>query len=467
MLLAYYGDDFTGSTDAMEALAKNGARTLLFLEPPSPGLLAEKFPDVQCIGVAGISRSLGPAAMERELQPVFDALSVLNPRLVHYKVCSTFDSSPDIGSIGKAMEIGRGVFGSGRYIPILAGVPELGRYTVFGHHFAASIGGVYRLDRHPVMSRHPVTPMDESDLMLHLAKQTDISIGLLSVLDLKLDPGDVDRLLEEKVSDGSGAVLFDVLDEPMLEQAGRLMWNETHRGPVFAVGSSGVEYALTSHWRSIGLIGEGAANRGVSGRVSASVSVPSGGGPGKAERLLVISGSCSPVTAGQIRYALQHGFTGIRAPVMELVDEAYAGQAQEALAQQVSEALREGKSVVVYTSTGPDDDTIGPLRERLISLGRDPSESGALLGRQLGQVARRLVLECGLRRLLAAGGDTSGYLVKELGIYALELLEPLVPGGPLCRAYAEEAGLDGLELSLKGGQVGPPEYFLQVLEGRQ
>jgi uncharacterized protein YgbK (DUF1537 family) len=449
----------------MEALAKNGVRTVLFLEPPLPGILTERFPDVQCVGIAGISRSLNPAAMELELRPVFEALGQLNPRFVHYKVCSTFDSSPHTGSIGKAIEIGRAIFTKSRYVPLIAGVPQLGRYTVFGHHFAASLGGIYRLDRHPVMSRHPVTPMDEADLRLHLAKQMNGSIGLLSVLDLNLEPAAVDRILEQKIDEGCGAVLFDVLDEPALQQLGRLMWNETRLGPVFAAGSSGIEYALAAHWIHSGVICR-AADAAGQGQ-EPYTRLHSAYTPGKAEPLLVISGSCSPVTAGQIHYALQHGFTGIRVPVVELLtDDTSSEQAREALTQQAADALREGRHVIIYTSTGPEDDSIAPLRSLLISQGREPSASGMLLGERLGQVARDLVLTCGLKRLLIAGGDTSGYLVKELGIYALELLAPLVPGGPLCRAYAEEIELDGLELSLKGGQVGPPHYFLQVLEGQ-
>ena len=64
LLLSYYGDDFTGSTDAMEALAVSGLRTVLFLAPPTPQFLHQKFPDLRCIGVAGTSRAMSPGEME-------------------------------------------------------------------------------------------------------------------------------------------------------------------------------------------------------------------------------------------------------------------------------------------------------------------------------------------------------------------------------------------------------------------
>ena len=175
LALAFYGDDFTGSTDALEWLARAGVKTVLFLDPPLPEMLA-RFPGLGAVGVAGLTRSLPPAAMRATLEPAFEALRALNPRHVHSKVCSTFDSSPAIGSIGCALETGAKVFGT-PLVPILVAAPVLGRHCVFGNLFArmgiGSAGAIHRLDRHPAMSRHPVTPADESDLRLHLARQTD------------------------------------------------------------------------------------------------------------------------------------------------------------------------------------------------------------------------------------------------------------------------------------------------------
>lgn len=472
VLLAFYGDDFTGSTDAMEALAKSGVKTVLFLEPPTPELLAERFPHVECIGVAGISRSLSPKAMEQELIPVFEALHKLKPRMVHYKVCSTFDSSPQTGSIGKAIELGLAVFGERRFVPVLAGVPVLGRYTVFGHHFAYSMGDVYRLDRHPVMSRHPVTPMAEADLRLHLAKQTEKRIGHLSVLDLQSkELTKVQLRLEEELNSGSRVVLFDVLDDAMQVRIGELLWHEAMREesgsgqnleapPLFAAGSSGVEYALAGYWKEQGLIAPARPSAAAAGEVGSSGQQP--------KPLLVLSGSCSPVTEGQIRYALDHGFIGLRAPVLQLADAdtSVAEEVENRLMDQAAEALRTGRHVIIYTSLGPQDDTIPLLKQQLADAGIEPSESGKLLGSRLGRMARELIGLCQLRRLLVAGGDTSGYLIQELGIMAMELQAPLVPGGPLCKVYAEDEALNGLELCLKGGQVGPPDFFVRVMEER-
>src|SRR5690625_2032832 len=96
VLLAFYGDDFTGSTDAMEAFTINGYRTLLFVEPPTEDLL-NQFKGVQCIGVAGTSRAKDPSMMEEELRPIFESFANLPAPLIHYKICSTFDSSSKVG----------------------------------------------------------------------------------------------------------------------------------------------------------------------------------------------------------------------------------------------------------------------------------------------------------------------------------------------------------------------------------
>src|SRR6185503_13077935 len=117
LLLAFYGDDFTGSTDALEQLTLAGVRTALFIEAPSRARL-KQFPGLQAIGVAGTARSLAPAAMRQELMPALKKLKSLGVRHVHYKVCSTFDSSPEIGSIGCVLDVADKIFHA-LFVPLL------------------------------------------------------------------------------------------------------------------------------------------------------------------------------------------------------------------------------------------------------------------------------------------------------------------------------------------------------------
>jgi 3-oxoisoapionate kinase len=439
-LLAFYGDDFTGSSDAMEALALAGLRTVLFLTAPTVQLLQTRFSDVRCIGVAGTSRAMSPAQMDAGLMPVLRSLWALGTPLLHYKVCSTFDSSPAIGNIGHVIDFARAQLTAGRTISVLAGVPQLRRYTVFGNHMAAAGEEIYRLDRHPTMSRHPSTPMDEADLRLHLARQTQASCALMSLLDLEGDDARTGARYAERMRNHPGLLLYDVLDETRLRTAGRLIWNEAQRAPHFIAGSSGVGYALAAHWRKSGLIRD---ERAVLPRIEPR------------EQILVMSGSASPLTAQQIAWAAEHGFDTIRAAAPELVQAGRAEQVRHDLVERALASCKQGKSVLIYSASGPSDPSIAATREQVAS-----GESTAkLLGGAMGRIARELLTRTSLRRLVIAGGDTSSYATQELGLYALEMKAELTPGAPLCRAHSDDPRVDGLEIALKGGQMGKVDYF--------
>src|ERR1700753_3800220 len=125
LLLAYYGDEFPGSTDAMEAMTAAGVPTVLCLDTPTPALLA-RFPDVRCVGLAGSSRGGNRAAMRDVLPSAFGSLAALGAPILQYKVCSTFDSSPEVGSIGTAIDIGVDVVRA-RWWPLAIVPPRLTR----------------------------------------------------------------------------------------------------------------------------------------------------------------------------------------------------------------------------------------------------------------------------------------------------------------------------------------------------
>lgn len=142
--------------------------------------------------------------------------------------------------------------------------------------------------------------------------------------------------------------------------------------------------------------------------------------------------------------------------------EAYRGKLrEEALA-----VLGDGSSPLLYTALGPENLQTERLRSSMARAGHASLDTGRLLGEQLGKLTREVVGTAGLQRFLVAGGDTSGYVTRELGIYGLECLMPIAPGGPLCLSHAENPAFDGKELALKGGQVGVDDYFVRVRDGR-
>lgn len=453
LLLTFYGDDFTGSTDSMEALTFGGVRAALFLVPPEPHHLQGRFAHLDALGIAGASRSMSPAQMEAELRPKFEHLRRLGAPLVHYKTCSTFDSSPEVGSIGCATEIGQSVFRS-PYVPMVVGAPILRRYVAFANLFATVDGTTYRLDRHPTMSRHPVTPMNESDLRLHLARQTQGVICSFDLLALAGSDDEVDARLAALLAEQPDVVLFDTLDDTHLRQIGRLLWRaaqaRTGDAPLYVVGSSGVEYALIRHWQATGAVNE-------------SPALPS---LGPVDQLVVVSGSGSPTTAQQITWAEHNGFVTIRLDSLALIDPATAeAESNRAVAAGLA-ALGAGHSVVLYNARGPDDPAIAATRARGVELGMAAGQVGPRLAEMQGQILRTLLVETGLRRACIAGGDTCSHATPALGIYALEAMVPIAPGGPLCRAAADDPRMDGLEISLKGGQVGQADYFCRIRAGK-
>ena len=420
-LYSWYGDDFTGSTDVLEALGLYGVKAVLFTRTPRPRDLAS-FSDCRAIGIAGESRSRNPQWMSRNLPPIFRSLRGIGAPINHYKVCSTFDSSSRSGSVGRAMELGRAAFG-GRPVPIVVGAPYLGRAVVYGNLFAESDGIMYRIDRHPTMRRHPVTPMTEADLRLHLAKQTPLPLGLVDTTAFQSTAAE--SRFQAEIDAGASGIVFDGFSDAMLHEIARILWNRAAKRPLFAVGSSGLTHGLLQLWKSIGLI---------------RAAVPPA--PAKpVDRLLVLSGSCSPATARQIRRSQQLGFAAWRLP----------GTAPwRTQAVRAREALQNGRSVVLYTALGPQP---------------KDTKHGESFGESLGGLLRRLVLATGVRRVLIAGGDTATHSVKQLKLDALTFVASLSPGVPLCCGHATGSPLHGLELALKGGQMGPDDFFSQVRDG--
>jgi 3-oxoisoapionate kinase len=410
-LVAWLGDDFTGSAAVMEVLTFAGLPSVLFLQAPDAAMLT-RFPGVQGIGIATDARAQGPDWMDRHLPPLFAALRATGARLIHYKVCSTFDSAPHVGSIGRAMDLGLPPDG---WAALVIPSPRIGRWQAFGTLFARAPGGIARLDRHPTMVRHPVTPMDEADIRRHLARQTALSVGLVDVTDLAADPAAA--LTRER--DTHRAVAFDLITEAHLAQIGGLLLADP---PTLAIGSQGVEDALVAHL------------------AQPAPPVPR---PGPAQVLLV-SGSCAPDTARQIDAAGQAGFAVIR------LDPTAGPDAAKTLA---ASALDAGNSVIVHSALGPDDPAIARARQAGIS--------GARIGQMLGHTLAGLARP-GLR-LAVAGGDTSGAATQALDVQALTATALFAPSVPLMTAHRADGTT--LPLILKGGQMGPPDLFIRLRGG--
>ncbi|MFY0736329.1 four-carbon acid sugar kinase family protein [Aurantimonas sp. NFXS3] len=447
VLLAFYGDDFTGSTDAMEVTAFAGLRTVLFTRTPNAQDLAS-FADYPVVGIAGTARSRSPEWMDQNLPGPFRALADLSPKILQYKVCSTFDSAADVGSIGRAIDIGDSLV-AGPWSPSIVGAPQLGRWQAFANLFAAAGGTHYRIDRHPTMSRHPVTPMREADLRLHLAAQTKRDIVAIDVA--AIAGGTADDAAD-RARDKPGTIAFiDVVDEMTQAEAGRLVWNGSD-GPVFSASSSGLQYALVAHWRRAGILPQTPAP---------FAPVP------PVDRLLVLSGSCSPVTAEQIEIAEAGGFETIRLDVAQAIASETAATEIARIETAVDAAIERCGRVIVFAARTVDDPAFAVLQRTAADRGISFSDAQDSIGRALGRIAATAVPRLDLQRIVVAGGDTSGRVLEASPVTALEIAHPLGKGAPICRCHSRAPEFDGLQVVLKGGQLGSPSLFVDALGTQQ
>ncbi|MCY1224102.1 3-oxo-tetronate kinase [compost metagenome] len=434
--VVYYGDDFTGATDTLGTAARAGLRTLLFLKTPDAARLACVGP-LDVLGIAGAARAMTPDEMQVELAPVVALFRSIGARVLHYKTCSTFDSAPHIGSIGAAVRALRGAVEQ-PWTAIVGGQPNLGRHCLFGNLFAAAGAGgeVFRIDRHPTMSRHPVTPMHEADLRRHLAAQGLTEVHSIPFTAASNGSDALETALQRALQPPSpstppGAVLFDVADATQLSAIGQVRWARAQRHTLLAVGPSSVVDALAPALDSR------------NGTELAQHVVTPAPGP-----VLVLAGSLSPVTARQVAAARSFDTVWLDASAMALRDAATL----ERHARDIANGLASGRNVLACTRP------IDPLPIKR-------SIDAQALARAGGELLARVLALVPLRRVGIAGGDTSSHAVQALDAWGLSYVADIGAGTSLCRVHSDDAALDGLEIMLKGGQMGSDDVFERLVRG--
>ena len=403
----WYGDDFTGATDTLATLSLRGVKAFLFLDPPSEQQLAQ-VGELDAIGIAGSARAMSPATMEAELEPAGRFFAEAGVRLLHYKCCSTFDSAPEVGNIAVAMKVLRH-FVSREQAFILGGQPSLGRYCAFGNLFAAAgASGIHRLDRHPTMSRHPSTPMTEADLRRHLQVLGAGEIALVPWT--ALDAGDI-------TPEAQADILFDALTQDHIAAIGKALNRLAEKGSFLIAGASSVAEAVY-HERP----------------VSPPAFSATDGGP-----VLAVAGSLSPLTRLQVEAATS--YIRIEADAERLVGEE---NYRERLATKICLSLCEERNVLL--STAPQDPA-------------SISGANSELAEATGRFVDRLLDQVPVRRMIAAGGDTSSHLAQNLGLWGLAYGGQLSPGVAISTGRSDNPARDGMTLMLKGGQMGSIDLF--------
>jgi len=416
ILLGCVADDFTGATDLANTLVKAHMRTVQLLGVPRPGL---KVPAADCIIVALKSRS-NPAneAVTMSLAAL-DWLRQQGARQYYFKYCSTFDST-DHGNIGPVAD---------------AMLDSIGAdFTVFNPAFPTNKRTVYKgylfvgdeLLSESGMRHHPLTPMTDPSLVRVLQRQTRHKVGLVPYAIIVNGVEAIRDAFEKLRKQGIRHAILDSITDQHLVTLG-----EACADLKVVTGGSGMAMGLPANFVRKGLMKSGQHSP-----------LPTVTGP-----TAVLAGSCSVATQGQVTVMKQdHEY-------FELEPMAIASGrdlAQEALnwaASRLSE-----KPVLIYSTATPEQ--VKAVQERL---GRE--HAGALVEETLGKIARGLVA-AGVRRLVVAGGETSGAVVGALGVEGLAIGPEIDPGVPWTFSIGEPA----LALALKSGNFGTPDFFTKAFK---
>jgi uncharacterized protein YgbK (DUF1537 family) len=420
LALGCIADDYTGASDLANTLTRCGLRTVQTIGVPASDL---ELPEVDAVVVSLKSRSIESSLAVSRSRAADKWLRERGARHVLFKVCSTFDST-DAGNIGPVMDALRADSGD-TIVLVTPAFPETGRTVYQGNLFVGSVP----LNESPLKD-HPLNPMHDSNLVRVLARQSRTQIGLVDLADIARGPDAVRGRLADLAGKGIGAAIADAVFERDLETIGKVALD--HR---VSVGASGLGLGLARALVTSGDVKSNAAN--------AIADAPVGG------PAACLAGSCSQATLQQIAKAEQ------AMPVLHLdPDRVVAGreEARRALAW-ARERLQEGPILIASSST-PEE--VAALQARH---GRDAA--GHAIEQAMADIAEGLV-SSGVRRLVVAGGETSGAVVDRLQIPGFLVGAEIAAGVPVLRAVGVSGG--DMLLALKSGNFGGPEFFSDALK---
>ncbi len=418
LALGCIADDYTGASDLANTLTRCGLRTVQTIGVPSDSL---KLPEIDAVVVSLKSRSIAAEDAVAKSLAAEKWMRGRGAQHVLFKICSTFDST-DAGNIGPVMDALR-VESGDAVVLVTPAFPATGRTVYQGNLFV----GAVPLNESPLKD-HPLNPMHDSNLVRVLARQSRTKIGMVDLATVARGADAASSWLAELAKQGVGAAIVDAVFDRDLETIGAVAI-----GQKLSVGASGIGLGLAR-----ALI--------ASGRVGASSASDSGKAVGGSAACL--AGSCSQATLNQVAKAEQI------MPVLHLDPNkviAGADETRRALAW-AKERIGKGPILIASSST-PDQVTALQARH-----GRDAA--GHAIEQAMADLAEGLV-QSGVRRLVVAGGETSGAAVDRLGIPGFLVGAEIAPGVPVLRAVGAREG--EMLLALKSGNFGGPDFFGDAL----
>ena len=414
-LLGCIADDFTGATDLAGTLVREGMRSVQTIGVPAA---APQDLEAEAVVIALKSRTAPSEDAVADSLAALRWLQAAGCRQFFFKYCSTFDSTPR-GNIGPVAEALLEALGADFTIACPA-FPKNARTVFKGYLFVGDV-----LLNESGMQDHPLTPMTDANLVRVLAAQSRSPVGLVGAGTVRRGAPEIRAAFEDLRAAGTRLAVVDALDEDDLRRIGAAA-----AGLKLITGGSGLALGLPESFRKAGLLGPpDAADR-----------LPRTPGAGA-----VLSGSCSRATREQVRLASE-------AMPAFFIDPLVLGRGEDLAAQALGWAeTRLGEAPVLVSATA------APERVRAVQDELGAERAGALVESCLAEIARGLVAR-GVRRLIVAGGETSGAVVKALGIEGLRIGPEIDPGVPWTLSLGEPA----IALALKSGNFGTPDFFLKA-----
>ena len=421
MKLGCIADDFTGGTDLANNLVRAGMRTVQLIGVPDAGQAA---PEADALVVALKSRTAPVAQARAESLAAARWLRGAGARQIYFKVCSTFDSTPQ-GNIGPVTEALMDELGAS-FVVITPAFPENGRTVVKGHLF---VGDVLLSDS--TMRDHPLTPVTDSNLVRVMQAQLDgrrgRKVGLIDYRSVGAGPAAIGERIAVLQAAGCSLAIVDALDDDDL----RTLATASAQLPLVVAGSG----------LAIGI----PALHGLKPGAQAA-QLPAAGGA-----RAIVSGSCSAATNAQVAAFTAAGGAALAIDPLQLAEgRDLAGAALTWAAERLSHG-----PVLVHATASPD--AVRAVQQQL-----GAERAGALVEDTLARIAVGLV-QAGVGQLIVAGGETAGACVKALGITQLRIGPQIDPGVPWCHALTPLRAA-GVHLALKSGNFGGSDFFSRAFD---
>lgn len=413
LIFGCIADDFTGASDAASFLAAGGMATVLCSGVPSADFALPAGTDAVVIALKSRTQDT-PAAVEDSLSAI-RWLEDRGAEHFYVKYCSTFDSTPR-GNIGPILDAAL------EHLHVRASIlcpalPANGRTVRDGILY---VNGV-PLAESP-MKDHPLTPMWESRITKLMEPQS--RYGSME-LHRSLLHGSRETLLREMAAFSEGRQGCYFVPDYETDQDAALL-AEIFGDWKLLSGGSGLLTALARHLKP-----------------GAHSPYPPSGVPGDA---LILAGSCSAMTNAQTQYFLSQGGRTVRLEDGLLLSGAQTPQTVWAQAKRQST-----DTPLIYAYETPE----GLLGKR--------NPQGKVLSALIETVISKISVLAsadGVKRLIVAGGETSGAVTKALGFTAFQIGESIAPGVPILIPLDRP----DIRLVLKSGNFGQEDFFLRALK---